>query len=353
MNPNTRSAAPDRLPATTATPLSAAGEAREAHLFRHYSAAPALRALLHQHRLVVPGRSWTPAAPPAPEPGPKPAPVAREQLRQSLQELPALPQAALQALTALRDVDSATDVCAALIGRDPSLVARTLRLANSAAYGAPGRVGSVRDAVNRLGRQTVTSVLTLAMLSGQFEGARCPGFSYAAFWRHALGVALAARGLARALGRSDEPAFTVGLLHDIGRLALAVHFPQATAEALRRVPAYPGAPQTLEREVLGADHLEVGAQVAAQWNFPPDILVAIAGHHAPRGAAGGAASLADLVHVADAITHALDLAEDPHERVPPIDAASWARLGLPDEALLKVLADTETGVAELAAAMGL
>jgi putative nucleotidyltransferase with HDIG domain len=343
------------LPMLTASLSPAAaspGDERVAHLFRHH-AAPALRGLLLLHRQTMPGPDWASPAPPAPAAGPQPVPVAREQLRQSLQELPALPRAALQALAALRDDDSSTEHCAALIGHDPALAARTLRLANSSLYGAPGRVNSVRDAVNRLGRQTVSSVLTLATLSRQFEGASCPGFSYAGFWRHALGVALATRGLARALDRSDEPAFTVGLLHDIGRLALAVHFPQATSEALCRGPAHAGAPQTLEREVLGADHLEVGAQVAAQWNFPPEILVAIAGHHTPRGAAGGAASLADLVHVADAIAHALDCAGDPHERVPPIDAAAWARLALDDAALLKVLAETEAGVIEFATAMGL
>lgn len=350
----TPTAAHSNLPAAAAARDHARDDARMAHLFRHHAAAPAqLALLLLQHRRSVPGRCPTPAAPPPPAPGPRPVPVAREQLRQTLQELPALPQAAMQALAALRDDDSSTDHCAELIGHDPVLAARTLRIANSALYGAPGRVNSVRDAVNRLGRQTLSSVLTLATLSRQFEGASCPGFSYAGFWRHALAVALAARGLARALGRGDEPAFTVGLLHDIGRLALAVHFPQATSEALCRLAAHAGAPQALERDVLGADHLEVGAQVAAQWNFPPDVLVAIAGHHTPRGAAGGAASLADLVHAADAIAHALDCAEDPHERVPPIDAAAWARIGLPDAALLKVLAGTEAGVAEFAATMGL
>lgn len=105
--------------------------------------------------------------------------------------------------------------------------------------------------------------------------------------------------------------------------------------------------------MLGIDHVELGAQVAAQWHFPPDVVAAISGHHAPQALPDGGASLADTVHVADAMAHALDLAGDAHEVVPAIDGASWDRLALTTPAALKVLGDTEAGVAGLCEAMGL
>lgn len=332
-------------------PRDACTDARTDALFG--ARAPALLHLLLQHRQSVAVLSAPPAAPRSLSRGGERAPIDPVRLRQALRELPPLPQAALQALAALRDEDSSDALCAELVGRDQALVARTLRLANSPFYGMPGRVASVRQAVQLLGRQTLASLLTLATLAGQFDAAACATFSYSAFWRHALGTALAARGLSRALNRGDEPAFTAGLLHDIGRLALAVNFPAETATVLACVPAADEGPAALERRLLGIDHLDVGAQVAAQWHFPPEVLLAIAGHHAPRGQPGAAACLVDIVHVADTIAHALDLAGDAQERVPPLDEAAWARLALPQPALLAVLRETEAGVATLAQTMGL
>ena len=73
--------------------------------------------------------------------------IDRQTLAQQIAGLPALPQAALDALSALRENNASIDHCSELIGRDQALVARVLRLANSAFYGVPGRVGTIRDAV--------------------------------------------------------------------------------------------------------------------------------------------------------------------------------------------------------------
>jgi putative nucleotidyltransferase with HDIG domain len=275
-----------------------------------------------------------------------------ELVRQRVRELPALPQAALDALAMLRDDQASNERCAELIGRDQALAARTLRLANSAFYGVPGRVGSIRDAVYLLGRRTLSSLLAVASVSNQFKATACPAFSFSGFWRHATAVAMASRGIALAMKRDGDQAFTVGLLHDIGRLALATYFPQQLAVAMGQVQELDRDLPAAERPVLGTDHAQIGAQVAAQWNFPPEVVQAIAGHHAPQPAGGGA-SLADMVHVADAMAHALDLADNPDELVPAVDPEAWNRLALNVPAMLKILRDTETGVTELCQALGL
>jgi putative nucleotidyltransferase with HDIG domain len=279
--------------------------------------------------------------------------IDREQLRLRVRELPPLPRAALDALAMLRDDNASSERCGELIGRDQALAARTLRLANSAFYGVPGRVGSIRDAVHLLGRRTLGSLLTVATVSRQFEAGTCPTFQFSGFWRHTLAVALASRGVALAQGGDEDQAFTVGLLHDIGRLALAAHFPAQMGAAIQRSQEADAGLTEIERQVLGTDHGEVGAQVAAQWHFPAEVVQAIAGHHAPSAVAGGGASLADIVHVADAMAHALDLAGDPHEMVPAIDNAAWDRLALAPRTVLQIFHDTESGVAELCLAMGL
>lgn len=279
------------------------------------------------------------------------APIDAEQLRRRVRDLPALPQATLAALAALRDDDASSAHCADMIGRDQALAARTLRLANSAFYGVSGRVGSVRDAVHLLGRRTLCSVLTLASVSQQFRPENCPPFHFAGFWRHAVATALVARALAHEHGFDEDQAFTAGLLHDIGRLALATYFPLPSAAAMRRANDLDAALHEIEHSLLGTDHLAVGAQVAAQWHFPAEVISAIAQHHDPREC--GAIGLADIVHVADAVAHALDLADDPNEMVPQVQPASWDRVVPTPRLLLPIFTDTEAGVAALCSVLGL
>jgi hypothetical protein len=88
-----------------------------------------------------------------------------------------------------------------------------------------------------------------------------------------------------------------------------------------------------EQAVLGFDHAQAGAALASRWRFPADIVRAVALHHAP---AGGGTGMVDVVHVANILAHALDLAGDPHALVPCLNPGSWQRLGL-DRATLKAL----------------
>jgi len=276
---------------------------------------------------------------------PPPLRIVRSELAQCLSDLPPLPQATLDALQALRDESLGSEGCSQLIGHDPALAARVLRLANSAFYGVAGRVTTLRDAVHLLGRRTLSSLLTAALLAKQFDVGHNPPLSSADFWRHAIATGYAARELAQALQADTELAFIAGLLHDIGRLALAAHFPAEVSAALIHARQADLPMLDVEATCLDTDHLEVGRLVALHWRFPAEVAAAIAGHHAPAPAAGGAASLADIVHAADAIA-------DAHERVPTLDAAAWARLGLSARVLLPVLGATERGVAELSLALG-
>ncbi len=287
----------------------------------------------------------------APAPGDAGAP-SRDRLLQALRALPPLPQAALEALAALRDERSGNDHCAELIARDQALSARTLRLANSAFYGVPGRVAAIRDAVHLLGRRTLASLVTVATVSAQFPAEAAAARPLLGFWRHALASALAARELARALRLDAETAFTAGLLHDIGRLLLATVAPAelAQADALARQRDEPL--HGFEVALLGHDHVAVGALVARHWQFPAEVVDAIAGHHAPPVPADGAATLADVVHLADCVAHALDLASDPDEMVPPLDAGVLARAMRPAAEMLALFAATEAGVLALSETMG-
>jgi HD-like signal output (HDOD) protein len=94
-----------------------------------------------------------------------------------------------------------------------------------------------------------------------------------------------------------------------------------------------------ERAELGADHADIGAEVGLRWHFGTEVIDAMRLHHEPPGAP--TVTLVDVVHVADNIAHALDLAHDPDEIVPPLDSAAWNRVGLTEGQCFTIFENTE------------
>lgn len=275
-----------------------------------------------------------------------------EALQRKVQALPALPRAALDALGALRDERLDMSQCAEPLARDPALAAGVLRLANSPFYGVPGRVVRVQDAVLLLGRHTASTVVSSALAMTQFAPPRVPGFDLRAFWRHALATALAAQALANRLQQDQDMAFTAGLLHDIGRLALATLYPQQLAQALAWAAAHDVPDGEAERELLGVEHAALGGHIAAHWQLPGALARAIGGHHGPFDALAPMTP-ALVVHMADAIAHALDLEGAERELVPELAPPAAAWVAAQDSALLPLLREVETGVQALGTALGL
>jgi putative nucleotidyltransferase with HDIG domain len=282
-----------------------------------------------------------------------PAGIDAELVRRRVGELPALPQAVMQALAILRSDNPRIDDCAARIAVDAALTARTLRLANSAFYGVSGRVATLQDAIHVLGTQTLAALLTAAAVLPHLADRQRLGAEYDVFWRHALGTALASQALARLQGIGADLAFTAGLLHDIGRLALATHFPDEHLAVARCAAETDVSLLSAERRLLAIDHAEVGAMIARNWHFPAAVVQAIALHHEPPAPSDGGhrATLVDIVHLANAVAHALDLSQLPDELVPDIDPGAWARLALTPAQGLQLLAHTEVGVQALALAL--
>jgi len=224
-------------------------------------------------------------------------------------QLRPLPQAVMALQAVLQDEGASVADCAARIRQDPALTARLLRLANSAFYGVPGRVAGIDDAVQLIGLRSLRLLAMTAAVTLQFQAPAGAARWLDAFWRHALAVAHLAQGLAERRGLPVERAYVAGLLHDIGRLVLRTAAPDVTTHAA----------------FDGADHAAVGAAVARHWHLPEAVAEAVAVHHQPP-AGGGAPTLVDVVHVADALAHGLGYGYDQREHAPVIDAAAWQRL---------------------------
>lgn len=161
-----------------------------------------------------------------------------------------------------------------LIHFDQGLTIDTLRLANSASMAAYKRIGSVREAVVRLGAERLSNYLFSRWLGGAVHvPLRSYGVDASRFWSHGVVAGLVCEHVGRSKGMDDAGlAFTAGLLHDFGKLVLD-HFTQR----MRIEVDWSSLPDTdelveAERIVYGTDHRAIGASLMESWNFPDAII---------------------------------------------------------------------------------
>lgn len=258
-------------------------------------------------------------------------------IQQALERAAHLPSVSAVLMQALQELDKPTvDISrlASLLARDQNAMTRILRVANSAFYGLPGRVGSLSQAVTLLGLPTTRTVVTTAAILERFPKSAEGDFDFRGFWEHSLGVASAAHYLAPRVGVSPESAFIAGMLHDIGIAMLGSCMPTEFHSVLEYSRANDCAIEEAEQAILKFTHDELGAALAAQWKFPQAIQEAIQTHHAPSA---DSLPLARVTHLANVFAHALDLGGVERDFVPPIDPASWQALHLSEPDLPSIL----------------
>lgn len=230
----------------------------------------------------------------------------------------------LIATLASEDVSFA-EICE-LIEKDTVLAGNVLRLVNSALYSLQGTVSSVRHAVAVLGLAKLRNVgLSMSVARVCAQAARPGGWPAARFNVHSVATGILADLLA---GRTRvdyaEGAFVAGLLHDLGKLLIAISGPDDLAEVRRMAQATGREWSDCELEVLGITHAELAGEALERWNLPAPIREAVSQHHRP----GEAGTLSWAVAEADAAANALG-------------HALFAAGGAVDEAMLPLLPQFE------------
>jgi HD-like signal output (HDOD) protein len=210
-------------------------------------------------------------------------------------QLPCSPSLLPRLISVLSGAGSDADEIAAIIRLDPVLAAATLRLANSAYFASTVPADTLVEAVLRLGQGELYRLAALALVSRWGEAAACgePGD----FCRHALCTALAAEVLAGISGRVDpESAYTVGLVSDLGKLAL-LHACGAAWPELRAYCDEHGCTwREAELAVLGFSHAQVGARLLRTWRFPARLIDATEFWERPEQAPAESQPLAAHLH---------------------------------------------------------
>ncbi len=172
-----------------------------------------------------------------------------------------------------------------VVEHDQALTSKILRLANSAFFGQSRRVATIPRAVVLLGFSTVRN-LALSVKVWEALGNGVARAQLEELWEHAVAVAMATRALTGRLRAGDpDEAFTAGLLHDVGRLVIALrfreHYWQVVGGAGERGPV-----EVLEAETFGVDHAEVAGWMLEAWSIPPGIVEAVRQHHTALGRQG-------------------------------------------------------------------
>jgi HD-like signal output (HDOD) protein/ActR/RegA family two-component response regulator len=218
---------------------------------------------------------------------------------------PIVPECYLEVVGAVQSPEFSIQRIGEIAARDPALSAKLLHLANSAFFGYGRAIHNVVDAVQVLGVNVVKSLALAAPLFSSFDPHKCPAFPVRQVWEHSLqtGV-LGARiaGLELDELRSEQ-AFTVGVMHDIGKLILADQVADRYGVVLAEAAATGRPLFEVELKHLGATHADIGGYLLGLWNLPLPLVEAVTHHHEPQGACKKDFGLVDVLYVANLIEH--------------------------------------------------
>lgn len=171
---------------------------------------------------------------------------------------------------------SAADI-AELISQDPSLTLRLLKIVNSPFYNFPSKIETVSMAITVLGTSQLRDLLIATTLVSRFKASPDKIFDIESFWCHSITTGLAARSIAvNQKIPNAERLFICGLLHDIGKMLMALLLPAQTAELKM---AFLQNSKQNETQIFGFSHDELGECLLNAWHFPETISAPIRHHH--------------------------------------------------------------------------
>ncbi len=225
-----------------------------------------------------------------------------EEIIAAVDEMPPFPQVVQRAMQELAEPEYEVSGLVDILKVDQAVTANILKLCNSAYFGLPRKVSSLKEAVVYLGADQMRRLLLSGAANKIYEK---PNEGYAVFanelWRHALATAVMSQVLCRYLRlKIDENVvFTSALLHDVGKVVLSAFVIEEYQAIESKVDNGKSSFQEAEKEILGFDHAEIGGKIAEKWEFPPEIIAAIAFHHDPSHSPKEFRLLVELVALAN------------------------------------------------------
>ena len=257
----------------------------------------------------------------------------RDLALKSLDQLPPFSPVLNHLVASLADEDVSFAQLATVIERDTVLSGNVMRLVNSALYGRRGTVSSVRAAVSILGITKLRNYLLGLSVSRLWAKVRTPaGWSMSRFNDHAVAAAVMADLLVqKAQVNYPEGAFVAGLLHDLGRMMIAMALPDEFQNILESYITTGRPLEVCEHEMLDITHSELSAIALSRWNLPVPIQKAVLYHH--RSALDPTLGASDVLPLSVAVEAANELANANNHAITDADVPK----ALPPESALRRL----------------
>jgi HD-like signal output (HDOD) protein len=222
----------------------------------------------------------------------------------TVKDLPVLPKTYFALRKKLENPEVPLAELVEVVEKDVAISAKIFQLVNSAFFGLPLEVSSIKTAVSFLGIQMLQNLVLAAEVFSMINDTQSlPGFSFEELQAHSQLTARIAFRLPAAPHTRDI-AVMAALVHDVGKLVLATrsprHFARALAEATReQVPLF-----AAEKQLMGVSHAEVGAYLLGIWGLPSPVVEAVAHHHTPdSGPLEGVFDAVGIVHIANVLAH--------------------------------------------------
>ncbi len=199
-----------------------------------------------------------------------------------VEKMPAFPRSVQKVLSMTARPDIAPKALVGVIERDPVLTGKVLKVVNSAYFGLSRQLTSIKHAVVFVGINTIKHLALSVAAIGALPQRNQAGLAMDAYLRHSLATGTIARLLARRVEpnlRDIEDFFLAGLIHDIGKVVLAIYLPAEYTQVLRRAEALQRPVHEVEFTQLGVTHSQISALLARRWQLPDALITAIERHH--------------------------------------------------------------------------
>ncbi|MDR2459226.1 MAG: HDOD domain-containing protein [Deltaproteobacteria bacterium] len=259
---------------------------------------------------------------------------AKKEVRR-IKNLPTVPGIVAKISRIVENPETSVAEVGRLISQDQVLSAKVLRMANSAFFGMSRKINTIPQALIILGFEVVKGLVLTSSVFDMIQK------SMAGLWEHSIGCAAASGVIAAHLGRDDaEEVLVAGLLHDLGKVVLALNLPEEMRLVKEKVENEHLYFYEAENQVLDFDHAEIGQWLAEHWNLPESLAEPMRLHHKPEKAVLKPEWCA-IVHIADIITRAKGFGNAGDMMVPPLSMAAWEILGLKKTDFLPIMEKLE------------
>lgn len=252
-----------------------------------------------------------------------------ERVLRSVDRLPTLPTIYTKLTRLLRSPNATVREIGSIIAEDQAIAVKVLKLVNSAFYGLPQKIGSLKHAIVILGLNQIKNLVLATSTLKMFQELKTAhSFDMQKFWEHSIGCAVAAKVLAEtAYLKNPDDDFAGGLLHDIGKLIHALYLNEEFSAVVADVEES-GVPMIeSEQRILGYDHTYTGRELAIKWSLSQGTIDMIAHHHLSDPSAELTKEIA-TVHIGNILSIALGLGSGGERKVPVVDVKAWEILGI-------------------------